>query len=193
MHHIIYIPGLGDSTVSGQKKLLKIWRLWGVQVSLVQMNWSDKKAFEPKFSKVLQAIDDAANKGHTVSLMAASAGGSMAIAAYAARKTKIHKVALICAEVNHTAHISPHYIAENPAFGASMKKLAAHLSQLDDAARSKIRSYHPIADNVVPVRDTKIDGAVSKRMPVMGHAIGIAYGLSVASFGIARWIKKSRA
>lgn len=190
MHRIIYIPGLGDSTISGQQKLLSIWRLWGVKTTLVQMNWADKKPFAPKLEKVLLAIDDATAHGDTVSLMAASAGGSMAIAAYAARKSNIHKVVLICGEVKADAHISPHFTIENPAFGTSMHYLAENLAQLDTNARARIRSYHPIADNVVPVRDTNIEGADSKCMPVMGHAIGIGYGLSVASFGIARWVKK---
>lgn len=190
MHHIIYVPGLGDSNISGQRKLLAIWRLWGVATSLVQMNWSDKKPFEPKLEKVLQAIDDSSIKGYTTSLLAASAGGSMAIAAYAARQSKIHKVVLICGEVKPDANISPHYTVENPAFGTSMKELSKNLAKLDKQARAKIRSYHPIADDVVPVRDTKIPGAKSKCMPIIGHAVGIGYGLSVASFGIARWIKR---
>lgn len=191
MHYVIYIPGLGDHNTKGQEFLLKSWRLWGVQPVLVPMRWADKQAFAPKLEQLLAKIDELSNSNtNNVSLVAASAGASAAIAAFAARQGAIHKVALLCGEVKVGVRIKQSYQTENPAFVESLQVLGSNLERIGSQQRERIRSYHPIFDETVPVGDTKIAGVASKRMFVVGHPFGIAYGLSIQAPWIMRWFKQ---
>jgi hypothetical protein len=189
MHYIVYIHGLGDNT-KGQEVALQLWHLWGVKTTLVPMQWADKQPLGPKLARLLQTIDALAAKGHTVSLLAASAGASAALTVFAQRKETIHKVALLCGEVNPSAVIAPRYRNNNPAFTEAMDGLESSLALLGSRERKRIRSYRALRDGVVPAGDTNIDGAQHKVMPVLGHAIGIGFGLTLGSYGIARWIKR---
>ncbi len=191
MHYVIYIPGLGDHNTKGQEFLLKSWRLWGVQPVLVPMLWADKEAFAPKLEQLLAKIDELSNSNtNNVSLVAASAGASAAIAAFAARQSAIHKVALLCGEVKVGVRIKQSYQTENPAFVESLQVLGSNLERIGSQQRERIRSYHPIFDETVPVGDTKIAGVASKCMFVVGHPFGIAYGLSIQAPWIMRWFKQ---
>src|SRR5580700_11504718 len=86
-HHIIYIPGLGDSnTVRGQRFLVSLWRNYGIHGHCYQMVWADKEPFQPKFDRLLSLIDELHAQGQVVSLIGSSAGASVALHAFAARK-----------------------------------------------------------------------------------------------------------
>ncbi|MGB4758440.1 MAG: hypothetical protein WBP26_00085 [Candidatus Saccharimonadales bacterium] len=192
MHYVIYIPGLGDHNTKGQEFLLKSWKLWGVQPVLVPMRWADKQAFAPKLKQLIAKIDELrAGSTNKVSLVAASAGASAAIAAFAARRDTVHKVVLICGEVKVGVHIKQSYRTENPAFTESVQLLGLNLEKLSKTDRSRMRSYHPLFDETVPVADTKIEGVASKRMLVVGHPFGIAYGLALQAPWIMCWVKQS--
>jgi pimeloyl-ACP methyl ester carboxylesterase len=190
MHYVVYVPGLGDHNTKGQARLLGAWRLWGVKPVLVHMLWADKQPFAPKLERLLAKIDELAADGNAVSLVGASAGASAALAAFAARKDNVHKVILLCGEVKVGVRIKQSYQDENPAFVESMNMLGATLGQLGDSERARIRSYHPIFDETVPVGDTKIDGVASKRMCIVGHPFGIGYGLTIGAPAICRWLKR---
>lgn len=189
-HVVIYIPGLGDARVTGQRLLVAQWRLYGVEPRMFQMRWADGKPFGPKLEQLLETIETLHRQGKTVSLVAASAGASAALNAYAARPELVHGLACICGKIDNPGNIHPSTYSRNPAFAGSISQLAASLEALGAAERARILSLHPIADPVVPVADTKLPGAISGRMPVYGHSFGIAYGLLFGSRRIMRFLKK---
>ena len=187
-HIIIYIPGLGDSRVKGQRIALESWTRFGVKTHLHQMNWADGEAFTPKLTRLMVEIDKYTAQGLTVSLIAASAGASAAVNAYVQRQDAINGVIFVCGKLAGSFHSSYHQT--NPAFAQSMEMLPASLAQLTDTDKSKMLSLHPVSDPVVPVAQTRISGVQSSRMPVSGHAVGIGYGIIVRAGANVRFFKR---
>lgn len=190
-HAVVYIPGLGDSRVRGQRIAVKAWSGRGVEPHLFQMNWMDGESFEPKMRRLLRFIDALVADGKIVSLVAASAGASAALNVYAARQDTINGVVSICGKLSSRGinSVHPSLYRRNPAFHESMQQLAASSDQLDQAARQRILSMHPIFDESVPVSETKLTGTISRCMPVTGHFFGIAYGLTIGSFKALHFLK----
>lgn len=176
---MIYIPGLGDHRARGQAKAVAVWRLYGVHGELERIMWHDGQPFEPKFEKLLQQIDGHLHKGHNVSLVAASAGASAALNVFAARKNRIAGVVLLCGKVHHPENMHWSVFKKNKAFEDAMALLPVSLNRLSLQERGRIMSVHPLADESVPVADTRINGAVERTIPVVSHFVGIAYGLTL--------------
>ena len=190
-HHVIFVPGLGDHRSYGQDKAIRAWRVFGVQGHYHAVGWADGETFTPKLNRLLAQIDELAEQGHIVSLMGASAGASAVLNAFAARKDKISGVALICGKVYRPEIMHPSTFQHNPAFKGSMDLLATTLPTLQSVQRSHILSLHPLADMTVPPKDTIIPGTREKTMFITGHAMGIAYGLTVSAYTITHFLKRT--
>lgn len=170
---VIYIPGLGDSRVRGQSLAVGWWRIWGVEPQLFQMNWADGEAFEPKFNRLLTAIDTAARKG-PVALVAASAGATAAMNAFAARPAVITGVVCIAGKINNPQAIGGNYARRNPAFLESAHQGTSALEKLSEVERKRILSIRAMLDPIVPARDSILPGARNKVTWTSGHAATIA-------------------
>ncbi len=190
IHAIVYIPGLGDSRIKGQQTAVNAWKLQAVEPYLFQMNWANGEPFAPKLDRLLSLIDHLAAEGKTVSLIGASAGASAALNAYAVRKASINGLVSICGKLGGVESVHPTTYSRNPAFSDSMRLLSASTAALKPETRIRILSTYPIADESVPIADTKLLGVHQKRMPVVGHFAGIAYGLTIGSFGAIRFLKR---
>jgi len=188
-HAIIYIPGLGDRQVVGQRLAISTWRRLSVEPMLFQMKWADGESFASKLDSLLTLIDRLTREGKLVSLVGSSAGGSAVINAYAERRQHIHGVVCICGKLRNKDNIWSGTYRQNPAFEQSMIMLADSTPQLTTKDRQRILSLHPTSDQSVPVADTKLPGVASKGMPVAGHVSGIAYGLTIGSFGVIRFLR----
>lgn len=188
-HALIYIPGLGDHRIAGQSRAVRAWRVQGVESHVFQMNWEDGEDFAPKLERLLAMIDRLAAQGKMVSLVSASAGSSAAMHAYAARTDTINGVVSICGKLSGIENVHPTLYGRNPAFLHSMELLPDATDHLDKTARHRILSMHPIADEAVPLRDTRLPGVNMRRMPVAGHFFGIAYGLTIGSFRAINFLK----
>jgi len=189
MKYILYIPGLGDHNLLGQRWALWLWRRPGLRTEICQMNWNDKQPFEPKLQKILNRIDALTAQGHAVSLVGVSAGANAAVHAFARRSEKVAKLVLICGAIQHPEEVGEHTKRENPAFWESM--LALHdgiLDKLTDSERRKIVSFIPHSDNVVNPKNMRIDGSSYESLPTHGHAQSIAYAITVAA---SRVIKRT--
>jgi pimeloyl-ACP methyl ester carboxylesterase len=190
-HHIIYIPGLGDTKTRGQELAVRLWRTYGIIGHCHAVIWSNGESFEDKLNSVLQDIDEHLAAGHIVSLMGASAGASMALHAYAARKDKINGVVLVCGELTDAKKINPSFFEKNPAFQASMERLPETLALLAPEDRQRIMSLHPLYDETVNIKDTYLDGARMYTSISFGHAFTIGLTLTI-DFYIPMWFLLSR-
>lgn len=191
-HHVIYIPGLGDTkNVPGQRAAVRTWRLYGLHGHCHPVVWSRKsESFDDKLTGVLAEIDDLLAAGHRVSIVASSAGASMALHAYQARKKKIVAVVLICGEVGDAKNIASPYFEENPAFKLSMERLPETLSHLVPEERQRIMSLHPIYDEIVPIADTQLDGVHMSTVVSFLHAPTIGLMLTVGFYAPSRFLKR---
>lgn len=153
------------------------------------MNWADGEAFAPKLERLLTLIDDVAKKG-PVSLVAASAGATAAINAYAARLDVISGLVCICGKINNPEGIAAHYVRDNPAFGESAAQTVAALSNLNLAQRQHILSIRAMFDPVVSAKDSILEGAYNRATWTSGHALTIATQLLFGAPSFIRFLKR---
>ena len=192
-HHVIAVPGIGDHRHLGDATALKLLWLFGLRTHYHRMCWAYGESFEPKFTALLAQIDDLTAKGNTVSLIGYSAGATAVMNAYAARQDVITSVVLVSGKIQRPQTIGAAVRRINPAFTESALMVAASLKQLPAAKRERIMSIHPIADNVVDIKDTIIEGALERQIPVKGHLVAIGYSLTFGTPMVAAWIKSHAA
>lgn len=172
--HVLYIPGLGDETVAGQRLAVRTWRLWGVESELFQMHWADSEDWDTKLKRLLARVDELNAKNKPVAIVAASAGASAAINIFALRKTQIAGCVLVASKVNHAETIGEKYRRQNPAFVQSAQMCEKALANLNNADRKRIMSRYAAFDALIPRRDSYIAGARNRVLWSAGHAFTIA-------------------
>jgi hypothetical protein len=188
-HFAIYLPGLNDhKTGSMLTRVLKIWRVFGVDVLYHPMLWSDKQTLSKKLESILKDVDMLISSGGKVSIIGTSAGASAAINTYTERRDNIYKVVCICGKLKNSEDISNTFI-EYPAFEESMKKLSENIPLLDKQELNKILSLRSLLDGTVPPSDTVITGANNRLKLAIGHGYSITYALTIEAWRIARFIK----
>lgn len=194
MLHIIYIPGLGDEVEPrGQLWAVARWHRYSVEAELFRMRWGDREAWQPKFDRLLARIDDVIAEGKDVGLVAASAGASAAINAFAARKNKIVGVVLIAAKVNRPEAIHQLHYTKNPAMPESVKQCVESLKTLGPDDRHRILSRYGLFDEVVKKADSYIPGAHNRTEPSIGHFFNIATQLTFGAHSFIRFLKRQAA
>ncbi len=189
-HAIIYVPGLGDARVTGQQLAVTAWKLQNVEPHLFQMNWANGEGLGPKLTKLLALIDRLTEQGKTVSLIGASAGGSVVMNAFALRRDSLNGIVCICGKISNPHNVHPQTYEQNISFHHSMHGLRDNIAALSDKDLARVLSLHPIVDPVVPIQDTMLSGVRTGTMPAIGHFWGIAYGLTLGSFRAIRFLKK---
>jgi pimeloyl-ACP methyl ester carboxylesterase len=198
-HHVIYIPGLGDQDktsyknifkASLQKKLINGWQKLGVVPHYFAVGWSDSEPFEQKLKRLVDLIDSLSDAGTTVSLVGASAGASLALNGYMQRRHKISGVVFVCGELGSSANIRPSYFKNNPAFKGSMKQLDINLKRLNDTDKAKMLSIHPLYDEIVPIKDTKIARVKNRHIISVEHALSIGLAMTIYKRIVINFLKQ---
>jgi hypothetical protein len=188
--HVIYIPGLGDHKVGGQQRAVSTWKQWGVTPELFQMKWADGEAWEDKFSRLLDRIDELNDAGTKVALVGASAGASAVINAFAARKDIIVGSVLLSGKVNRPGAVGESFKRNNPAFWTSINDCQKALASLNTDYRGRILSRYGVLDEMVPYMDSVIKGARNRVAPTAGHAFNIGSQLLVGAPSFIKYLKK---
>src|SRR5688572_27024031 len=161
-HFVIYIPGLADRTLRniGQAWLIRSWRWrFGVHTSYFTVGWSNHTdAFDQRLAALLAHIKAQHAKGYSVSIVAASAGASLALHALAKQPDSLHRLVLIAGKVQNPGNIADAVYAANPTFKTSLQRLASALKQLRKDERAKVLIAKPRSDRVVPLPDMTLNG-----------------------------------
>jgi pimeloyl-ACP methyl ester carboxylesterase len=191
--HLIYIPDIGDAPEgSAQAKFVRAWRWWGVESEVFEMNWGDNVPWTSKLQNLLKRIDVLAAAGRPVALVAASAGASAAINAFAVRRETVTGVVCIAGKVNRPEVIGQRFRRHNPAFVESVQAAAESLQALQPADRRRILNRYAVLDTYVAKADSHIAGARNRRVPSIGHFITIATQISLGAPGFIRFLKRCR-
>ncbi len=188
--YLIYVPGLGDQNPKGQRQLISLWRYWGVEAELFQMNWADQEPWPPKLGRLLKRIDDLLASNRNVGLIGASAGAGAVINAYAARKDKVVGCVLIAGKVNRPNTIGSSYRHKNPSFVSSAQDSVLALQSLNADHRQRILSRYALADETVYKPDSRISGAKNQMVPSIGHFFTIATQLTLGAPSFIRFLKR---
>lgn len=186
-HHILYIPGLGDKHSYGQDIAINRWRRFGFTPHYFPLGWSYQEGFDTKLARVIIEIDSLTQHGDYVSLVGASAGASAVLNAYA-RHRGVTGVAYICGKINSPEAVSPEIFAHNPDFKESLDQLKGSLARLDAKEVGKILNIHPVRDQTVAIKDTKIAGTAEKVVPGWDHASGIFFGIISGAPAMAKFL-----
>jgi len=186
-HAIIYIPGLGDYKLRGQRFVVSLWRRPGVHTEICQMNWNDKQPFQPKLQKILDRIDTLTTQGYSVSLVGVSAGANAAVHTFARRPNSVSRLVIICGAIQHPEEVGENTKRDNPAFWQSMVQLhEGILDALTAEQRRKIASFIPQSDETVNPKNMRIDGITYQSLPTHGHTKSIVYAITVAAQRVIR-------
>lgn len=189
MVNVIYIPGLGDNKITFQRLAVRTWRLWGVRPHVFHMKWEDDELYDVKFERLLDFIAKLRISG-PIAIVAASAGATVAINAYASRPDDICSVVLIAGKVNNPNSIGEGYRRRAPAFWASAQQTTNSLGMLSANQRSNILSLRAMVDMIVPAKDSTVTGAQNKVVWTSGHAFTIAWQLVFGAPRYLRFIKQ---
>jgi pimeloyl-ACP methyl ester carboxylesterase len=187
---VLFIPGLGDGKIRGENLAIKLLAPWRLDGEYFPIYWHKKEDFKTRIAELSKRIAELNSEGRRVVLVGYSAGASAAINALSANKEKVQRVILICGKIQNLDKINDQYFKLNPRFELSIELLKKSLPDLDTKQRAKILSIRPIFDEVVPVKDTIIEGAKNKRVLMVGHVPTIAYCLSLIIWRTAYWARK---
>jgi hypothetical protein len=187
-HYVLYVRNMG------QELLIRLWRRrFGVKTDYHLVGWADPHGdFVKKREKLLKQIDHWADKGFTVTIVASSAGASMALHAFAMRTETIHSVVLICPKVKNPGSFIDQVYVLNPAFKVAMQQLPAALEKLTKNDRTNILVVKPQSDRVVELKDMDIKDANILHLPSHGHMWGIVSALTIYSGQLIKFIKRQR-
>jgi len=177
---ILYIPGIGDGYDGLRRFALKFWHRKNTTVKLIPMLWSDREEkIDHKLERISDAVRMAHKDGRRVVLIGESAGGSMALVAYAQHKKQISQVITLCGKNVGAERVSPRLYKTHPAFRQSMLRADAIAPKLTVASKKKFAIFYSRYDPTVRPVDTLIDGVDSHELRGMGHLIVIALGLTI--------------
>jgi pimeloyl-ACP methyl ester carboxylesterase len=189
-HKILYISGLGDHAPQTRKRLGLFWHYKHVDFEVFPMRWGVDELWAIKLDRLLKQIDTYTAKGYTVSLIGESAGASAAINALRKRTKMLRAVVLLCGKSQYPNRVASRLYTKNPSLRNSLAD-SHHIAQnLTSDEKHKILNIHPIADEVVPVWETKIPGVKNVRIPSVGHAPSILLGATLYNLIIVRFIKR---
>jgi pimeloyl-ACP methyl ester carboxylesterase len=188
-HHLVYVPGLNDRLLVNRVAtsfLPFFWRPYGFHGHVVHPYWRQGTDFEPKLESILTIVDELAMKGHQVSLVGQSAGGSAVLNAFMRQPGQITGVVNIAGRLRSPGQPSLAKASKgNPAFAASVFTCEKQLPSLTEEERRRIMTIRPLQDTVVPADSVAIEGATNVVSTLQGHSVG---GAQIASIRSETWL-----
>ncbi|HEV7454986.1 MAG TPA: hypothetical protein VGO07_07040 [Candidatus Saccharimonadales bacterium] len=187
-HHIIYTPGLHDQSFIQRfavKLLPAFWNRRGFYGHIIAPGW-ETGDFESKLRSVITKIDELTNQGHFVSLVGQSAGSSLALNAFVARREFVAGLVILTGRLREAGEPSLDYATRHsPAFAESVRRAEIALNRLPAVDRLRIITIRPSVDKVVPSSSVPIKGAINLKSRLRGHSFG---GAMLASFASGQWL-----
>jgi predicted peptidase len=179
-HCIIYFPGVGDDKNGGiQQEAIEKWQKFGLVPYYLPMNWHGSEPYKARLQKILKLIDKLLREGNQVSLVGASAGASMAMNVYGARKDKISSVVFISGKINRPETLGDNYKSKNPSLLPCVKASAKVAAELTKEDKKKMLTIFSFFDGTVSKADAKITGVKNKTLPVILHPVCIYLSLTL--------------
>jgi dienelactone hydrolase len=143
------------------------------------MNWHGSEPYKARLQKILKLIDKLLREGNQVSLVGASAGASMAMNVYGARKVKISSVVFIAGKINRPETLGDNYKSKNPSLLPCVKESAKVAAELTKEDKKKMLTIFSFFDGTVSKADAKITGVKNKTLPVILHPVCIYLSLTL--------------
>ncbi len=174
---LIIIPGLGDRDWL-YYFLKPVWKLYGFDAHIFVFGWETDMSFAAAFDRLLDYIDTQPGE---VYVIGASAGGTTAVNALAARPAVVSRVVTVCTPYAPIPNLV------NTLLRQSIAHVQKSLPTLGEAKR-KVLSVHASFDSVVPVALSRPKDIAVLRLRSRGHAVTIMLALTVMSGGLRRFL-----
>lgn len=151
----------------------------------MQPHWA-KGDYESKLQVVLDRIDELTKQGHKVSLVGQSAGSSLALNAFSARREFVAGLVILTGRLRVAGEPTLEDAASSsPAFKESVQRAEAVLDKIPAVDRLRVITIRPSLDKVVPPSSVPIKGATNLKSRLRGHSFG---GAMLASFMASQWL-----
>lgn len=172
MRQILYIPGLGDAKPTGW--IVKRWQNSSRKVTIFDTKWSTKETHLQKYTRLKKMYHSISNQGE-VQIVAISAGGSLATKLLS-EFPEIKSAKLISCKLKDTTSIGSNFQKLAPALIESVAASERALKSVENY-QHKITVYRPLIEWLVPLGDMIAGDSKTKRIPAIGHAMGIGIAL----------------
>lgn len=188
-HHLVIIPGLGDDTKFLQFVTRNWQKKYGIIPHVISFGWKGKTAlFTARLENLYDIVQSLLQKGHTVSLLGTSAGGSAAINIYS-KFPEISYVINVCGRLRKGIDVYPSLeqaTKHHPIFTESILACENTIDRLISTDKDKIL-MRPLYDEIVPVSTMTIAGVTNKRIIAVEHVASMfiamtLYAKSISSF-----------
>jgi len=189
--HVLYVTGLGDSGKLGQRCVVALWRLFGVTPHFFASCWGNtQESFETKLDRLLRLIDRYAEEDKPVGLVGVSAGSSLALHAFAARRNQVSGVVCISGKIHHPEGMRSRVMEHNPSFRDSLHKLPRTLSMLSQEDRARIRTVYSDGDTVVPMEDSMIQNTEMELVGHRNHGLTISQQITLGAWRNLQFLRQ---
>lgn len=187
---VVYVPGLGgENILQYQRQITYDWKSEKRDVLFLETNWRGGEAYQQKIKRLVADVElHIGNEHERLVLVGSSAGGSMAVNLF--NELKVHyeniKCVSISGKLKRPQLIGQAYRRPHPALVDSVvatEKVVAELSQTD---KQKMLTMGPLFDEVIALKDMRISGVKHRRIPTLGHVIGIGFALKHMTKAILR-------
>lgn len=180
LKNILYIPGLGDeNTIERQRSVVSKWANGSRRSWFFDPKWHSEEKLKDKKARLDKLFGEINETGEEIQVVASSAGGSLAVILFAKEKKNINLLTLISTKLIKPEKIGEDHRKSTPMLVEAVSECEKLLYNLTESDRSKITTYRPIYDDVIPTKDMKIKGAKNKVVLAAGHAIGITVALFI--------------
>lgn len=170
--HVIYLPGLGEAYDPFRTTCLSGWKVYGVSVDFIPLDWTDGKSFKDKYDEVLLKMKQIKKK--RIVIIGESAGATLAL--YIAKNhPEIARVITICGVVSPKIRLAPRLRRRSPALVSGVVEL-----QENDRSVETI-SLRAFIDPVVSRQYSIAKGATERVLWSVGHFFTISLCLTVLS------------
>ena len=183
-HQVFYISGLGDNYDRFRQVGMNIWRLFGVQATLIPITWFDGGSLEQKCALIIEQIKTAESNSQKVTLVGESAGASLALLV-AHSQPGVNHVLTLCGVAQPDTPISRSLRARAPALSSAVKQLAK-LTRRTDLQQTSVRA---LVDTTVQKRYTIASHARQRVIWSIGHLVTIALCLTLLAPYMAHLVK----
>ncbi len=156
---VVYIPGLGTKYDWFRKVCLRIWRLGGVRVEFIVMDWTDGRDYQKKYEHIVGVV----KRYQAVSVIGESAGAAAALTLLDPRLPEVKKIATICGVATNDMPIVKAIQEKAPALIQARDLIP------DRVPNGVVNSFVPLIDGVVKSNYAVARGAKRHVVPTIGH------------------------
>lgn len=182
---ILYFNGLERTGVGRpERTLINYLRFRGITMNHAEVAWHSDLPYQKIFETAMNRAEELLQKSEYLTLVGASAGGSLAVNVFHALSQRYPAAELRAVSLSGRLKVanldtfSRSVMARpNPSQSFIDSVIACDyntLPQLSQHQKSRMLTVQPLADEAIPLSTMGIEGVQNQTVPIAGHVAGIA-------------------